>query len=145
MSNKSVSASSYSELFDLIGELAHKRFRMAERALIVLGLNHSEARLISVLAQQGSMTQDALSATLTIDRSNAGRSLKKMESRGYIIRTKDELDKRTNVVAITDAGRKVAVEVDAVRDSLVSALFQDLAEEDAEVIVDLLRRAFPER
>ena len=117
---------------------------MAERALIVLGLNHSEARLISVLAPQGSMTQDALSATLTIDRSNAGRSLKKLESSGYIIRQKDELDKRTKIVAITDAGRKVAVKVDAERDKLVSELFQDLAEEDAEVIVHLLRRAFPE-
>lgn len=144
MSTKKSKANSYSELFDLVGELAQRRFRLAERALLALELNHSEARLVSILGREGTMTQDALSASLTIDRSNAGRSLKKLESRGYIVRHKDEVDKRTNVVAITDKGRKLTPRVDRVREELVSTLFRDLDEQDAKVIVRLLRRAIPD-
>ena len=90
------------------------------------------------------MTQDALSALLTIDRSNAGRSLKKLESSGYIVRHKDELDKRTNVVTITDKGRKLVPRVKEIKEELVSTLFRDLDEKDANVIVQLLRKAFPD-
>ena len=143
MSTKKSQESSRSELFDLVGELAQRRFRMAERALLILGMNHSEARLVSVLGHEGTMTQDALSASLTIDRSNAGRSLKKLESRGYIVRRKDDFDKRTNVVSITDEGREITAKVDEIREQLVSTLFRDLSEEDAKVIVQLLKRAFP--
>ncbi len=140
MSNKKDKQSSHSELFDLIGELAQRRFRMAERSLVVLGLNHSEARLVSVLAEEGTMTQDALSASLTVDRSNAGRSLKKLEGRGYIVRHKDEIDKRTNLVAITDEGRGVAEHVGDIRDNLVEMLLGNLTAEDTREVVHRLRK-----
>ena len=135
---------SYSELFDLVGTLARRRFRLAESRLSTVGLNHTEARLVSILGHENrTMTQDELSAALTVDRSNAGRSLKKLESHGYIIRRQDEVDKRTNVVLITDKGRELAAEVVELRAEIVGTLFRDLAVEDAATIVRLLRNAFP--
>ena len=141
MSNR---GGSYSELFDLVGTLAQRRFRLAESTLSTVGLNHTEARLLSILGHEGrNMTQDELSAALTVDRSNAGRSLKKLENHGYIIRRQDEVDKRTNVVLITDKGRELAAEVAQIREEIVKELFRELEEEDAATIVRLLRSAFP--
>ncbi|MEM9592285.1 MAG: MarR family transcriptional regulator [Pseudomonadota bacterium] len=135
----------YSELFDLVGTLAQKRFRLAEHALSAVGLNHTEARLVSILRQEGgAMTQDELSAALTVDRSNAGRALKKLESHGFIARRQDEVDKRSKVVVITKKGREIAAEVEEIRTEIVEALFRDLAEPDAVTIVRILRRAFPD-
>ncbi len=90
------------------------------------------------------MTQDELSAALTVDRSNAGRSLKRLETQGYIIRRQDEADKRAKVVLITDKGREKAAQVAEIRTEIVEALFRDLTEEDAATIVRLLRNAFPD-
>lgn len=144
MSNRG-QADSYSELFDLVGALAQRRFRLAENTLTTVGLNHTEARLVSVLGREGrTMTQDELSGALTVDRSNAGRSLKKLESHGYVIRRQDKVDKRTNVVTITDKGRDLAARVEEIRAKIVETLFRDLPEEDAATIVRLLRSAFPD-
>src|SRR5689334_10680876 len=92
-------------LFDLIGELARRRFQTAERYYSTLRLNHTEARLLTLLHKQdGKANQDTLSNMLSVDRSNAGRALKSLEHEGYIERSQNEVDKRTNFVEITDKG-----------------------------------------
>ena len=78
------------ELFDLIGALGRRRYQVGEQAFSSLGLNHTEARLLTILDREsGEATQDALSSSLFVDRSNAGRALKGLEQRRYVSRHKD--------------------------------------------------------
>ena len=129
-------------LFDLIGVLARRRYATAERCFSALGLNHTEARLLTLLRQEGgATTQDELSNLLYIDRSNAGRALKRLEQEGYIVRRTDDADKRTKHVKITTKGKTAVVEISKIRDRIVESFFGDLKEEDAEQIVDLLNKA----
>ena len=98
---------SFLTLFDLIGELARRRYQTAERYFSALGLNHTEARLLTLLRREGGIaTQDALSNRLSVDRSNAGRALQRLEQDGYILKRQDDADKRANLVKITPKGRK---------------------------------------
>ena len=128
-------------LFELIGVLARRRYQTAERCFHSLGLNHTEARLLTILDQQaGVATQDALSALLFVDRSNAGRALKRLEKGGYIVRRKDDADNRTNLVQITVTGREVVVEVSRIRKAIAQTFFGDLTDAEAGVIVDLLQK-----
>lgn len=129
------------ELFDLIGIIAHKRYVTAERKLSVLGFNHTEARLLTLLSQNGAVTQDELSAFLTVDRSNAGRSLKKLEAGGYISRRKDASDKRTYIVHITKKGTDAVGQIAKVKESLAKELFRNLNAADVKTIVRLLQSA----
>ena len=130
------------ELFELIGVLARRRFQAAERAFAPIGLNHTEARLLTILdLESGEATQDALSNSLTIDRSNAGRALKRLEQRGYIARRRDDTDSRTNLVHLTDAGADAVEEVSKLRREVASDFFSDLTEADAGAITDLLEKA----
>ena len=130
------------ELFELIGVLARRRFQAAERAFAPIGLNHTEARLLTILdLESGEATQDALSNFLSVDRSNAGRALKRLEQRGYIARRKDESDSRTNLVQLTPAGAEAVEEVAKLRKEVASAFFSDLTEADAGAIADLLQKA----
>ena len=39
---------SFQTLFDMIGELARRRYQMAEGCFSALGLNHTEARLLAL-------------------------------------------------------------------------------------------------
>jgi len=142
MSRGSSEVNNFLTLFDLIGELARRRYQTAERCFSALGLNHTEARLLTLLRQQdGVVAQDALSNGLSVDRSNAGRALQRLEQDGYILRRKDGVDKRANLVQITPKGRKAVVEISRLRKKMAESFFGDLKEEDAGAIVDLLGKA----
>ena len=130
------------ELFEVIGALARRRYQAAERAYAPLGLNHTEARLLTMLAGEGgAATQDALSRRLHVDRSNAGRAFKRLEQTGYVARRKDEADNRTNIVDITPKGREAAAEVRRLGDEMAGTFFGDLTPADAATVVELLRKA----
>jgi DNA-binding MarR family transcriptional regulator len=130
------------ELFELIGVLARRRYQAAERAYAPLGLNHTEARLLTMLAGEGgAATQDALSRRLHVDRSNAGRAFKRLEQRGYVGRRKDAADNRTNLVDITPEGREASAEVRRLGDDVARGFFGDLTQADAATVVGLLRKA----
>ena len=129
-------------LFDLIGELARRRYQAAERCFSVLGLNHTEARLLTLLGQEdGLAAQDALSNRLSVDRSNAGRALQRLEQHGYILRRKDHADKRANLAQMTPKGRRAVAEISRLRKKMAQSFFGDLKKGDADVIVVLLRKA----
>jgi DNA-binding MarR family transcriptional regulator len=142
MSSGSSEVNSFLTLFDLIGEFARRRFQTAERCFSALGLNHTEARLLKLLRQEGGVaTQDVLSNRLFVDRSNAGRALQRLEDDGYILRRKDDADKRANRVQITPKGRKAVVEISRLKKKMAQSFFGDLKEDEAGAIVDLLRKA----
>jgi MarR family transcriptional regulator for hemolysin len=76
-----------------------------------------------------------------VDRSNAGRALQRLEQDGYILRRKDDADKRANLVRITPKGRKAVVEIEKLRKRMAQSFFGDLKEDEAEAVVNLLRKA----
>ena len=130
------------ELFELIGTLARRRFQAAERAFGPLGLNHTEARLLAILDREsGEATQDVLSASLSVDRSNAGRALKRLEQRGYIARRRDDVDSRTNHVQLTPAGSEIVAEVNRLRKELAQGFFSELSEAEARSVIESLGKA----
>src|SRR5687768_13863272 len=102
---------SFERLSDLIGALARRRHQMAERSLAAIGLNHTEARLLTLLRQSGAATQDVLSNQVFVDRSNASRALKHLEQRGHVARRGDEVDRRANLVQLTPKGRQAVVAI----------------------------------
>jgi DNA-binding MarR family transcriptional regulator len=138
-------ASPYVELFGMIGALARRRYQAAERSFVAVGLNHTEARLLTLLhADGGAATQDALSRRIFVDRSNAGRALKRLEQAGYIHRRKDQADSRTNLLAITPKGREAAEEVARRSSEMARTFFGELTEAEAATVVELLAKALPE-
>jgi len=133
---------SFPELFEIIGILARRRYQCAERQFAKLGLNHSEARILTLLDQEkGKATQDTLSNLLFVDRSNAGRALKNLEQAGYIARKKDETDKRTNLVFLTGKGSEVIVEIQRLKQEIIDGFFGSLSEDEAGKATKLLKKA----
>ena len=134
--------SAFLVLFDLVGELARRRFETAERSFSALGLNHTEARLLTLLRHEGGVAaQEALSNMLFVDRSNAGRALQHLEREGYIRRRKNNADKRSNLVQMTAKGRTTVIETSKLRKRMAESLFGQLEEHEAGAIVGLLRKA----
>jgi DNA-binding MarR family transcriptional regulator len=129
-------------LFDLIGELARRRRQAAEQGFSALGLNHTEARLLTLLDREGgAAAQDALSNLMFVDRSNAGRALHHLEQAGQIERRKGDVDKRTNLVHMTAKGQATVAEISKLRGEMAHSFFGDLTDDEAGSIVALLRKA----
>ena len=132
----------FNELFDLIVVLARRRYQAAEQHFAAIGLNHTEARLMTLLNEAGgNASQDAISAELVLDRSNAGRGLKRLEQAGYLRRRKDRDDKRCNRVEITAKGKGVVREIARIRAEIVQDFFGSLSEAEARHASGLLRKA----
>lgn len=132
----------YLALFDLVGTLARRRFQVAERHFATLGLNHTEARLLNILDQEGGRaSQDTLSSAVIIDRSNVARALKHLEQTGYVTREQDDADKRAKLVKITRKGRASVAKIAVLRNDMAAHFFGDLTEQEAAKIVAQLRKA----
>ena len=128
-------------LFDMIGELARQRYQAAERCFSALGLNHTEARLLTLLGQHGgTATQDTLSNLIFLDRSNVGRALHHLEHAGYIERRKDDADKRTKRVQITAKGQTAVGDIAKLRREMAQHFFGALTADEAGSVVDLLSK-----
>jgi DNA-binding MarR family transcriptional regulator len=128
-------------LFDLVGVLARRRYQLAERHFSALGLNHTEARLLTLLTREGgAAAQETLSGMLHVDRSNAGRGLKRLEAEGYVSRRQDETDKRSKLIQITAKGREATVSVSKLRRRIAQDLFQGLTDEQVGEVFSLLQR-----
>lgn len=134
------------ELFDAIGALARRRYQTAERFFSELGLNHTEARLLTLLQQEGgAAAQDVLSEMLYVDRTNAGRALKRLEQDGYISKRRGEDDKRANLVRITPKGREAAAAVSRLKKKIARALFSGISEDEARAATQVLTKASGEK
>jgi DNA-binding MarR family transcriptional regulator len=107
-----------------------------------LGLNHTEARLLTLLHQQnGTVTQEVLSDLVFVDRSNVGRAMKNLERDGHIKRRKDDADKRTNLVQIDSNGAQGSHRIAKLKKTMAQSFFGDLKEDEAGAIIDLLKKA----
>lgn len=133
---------SFSELFEVIGVLARRRYQSAERNFAALGLNHSEARILMLLEQEaGTATQDTLANLLFIDRSNVGRAMKGLEQQGYIIRCKNDNDKRANLVHLTPEGSATLVEIRETKQKIIDGFFKDMTAEEARQATRLMKKS----
>ena len=132
----------FERLFDAIGAMARRRHTRADSALIALGLNHTEARLLTLLQQEGgSASQDVLSSRIFVDRTHAGRALKHLQQEGFVARRTSEADRRANVVQLTPKGRKAAGLLVRQRKTMAHGFFGDLTAEEAGVAADLIEKA----
>lgn len=133
------------ELAELIGRVARRWHQLGEKSFAALRINHTEARLLTLLEQHGGgATQDSLSNQLNVDRSNAGRALSRLEDSGMVIRRKDEADARTKLVDITDAGRAAVNEIAQVRIEMAESLLGTLSKVDTRKASELLRAVLAE-
>jgi MarR family transcriptional regulator, lower aerobic nicotinate degradation pathway regulator len=106
----------------------HMRLR-SESAIAPLGLRARHLIALTVLRDQGGSTQQALSTTLQIDRTNLVGLLNDLEADGLIARRRSNEDRRRHIVELTHAGgqrlAQAEVALAAAEDDVLGALDHD--------------------
>lgn len=84
--------------------------------------------------------QEELSKVLKIDKGTTARAIKKLEEEGYIERFKDEKDKRSNKIYLTQKGRDIKESIFSVLDEWERKMSEHLDESEKELMIKLLKK-----
>ena len=109
------------ELITDLNRTPASRDRMLARSRVPL--TRSGSAVLSTVERAGPLAVSELAERLGVDQSTASRQVKPLEERGLITRTSDPADRRSSLLSITAAGRRVRAKVrDTVLDDIDTAL-----------------------
>ena len=92
------------------------------------------------LYMQDGKNQEEISKKLEIDKGATTRTLKNLEEQGLITRVKDNHDKRTNRIYLTEKSKDVKEDVFNLIDQLRNEVSKSLTDEEEEILIDLLEK-----
>ncbi|UPA31071.1 MarR family transcriptional regulator [Terrisporobacter glycolicus] len=84
--------------------------------------------------------QEELAEVLKIDKGTTARAIKKLEVNGFVRRQKDENDKRSNRVYLTEEGKGVKNDIFFILNQWDEKMSEQLNKEERELMIKLLKR-----
>lgn len=93
--------------------------------------------LLTLLKKDG-ISQEELSKSSYIDKGTTARAIAKLEQEGYVLRKKDEEDKRTNRIYLTEKALEFEPVLFEILRKWVGILSSDLSKEEEAVAIKLL-------
>jgi DNA-binding MarR family transcriptional regulator len=103
-----------------------------------LGLTSAQFEVLSSIASDPGLSQQALARALRVTKGNVCGLLDRMEAEGLVVRRPHPLDRRVNRVLLTEAGEARFRQSWPALDRAISEVFSVLDEEDREAVARLL-------
>ena len=122
----------------LLNQVALPAQRIIAEALASVGARRQHYSVLSALEEFGPASQAALGRRCGIDRSDMVALVNELAAAGRLERTPDAEDRRRNVIAITDAGRKFLAELDRLLQDAQDDLLAPLSAQERAELVRLL-------
>lgn len=86
------------------------------------------------------ISQEELSSYLNIDEANTTRAIKKLEKEGYVIRKRDEEDRRVKRIYLTEKALEIKPKVLDLMNQWEEKMLKSLTSVEREVFIDLLKK-----
>lgn len=135
--------------FDEVGLMIQKLvrvFQLCERDQIKIhGFTTSQCYAMLELYKSGSLTMNELSEKMNLNSSTMTRILDNLVRDKYVLREKDESDRRIVVVGLSYSGRKAAKDLDTAVKEYYKKIIANIPEEQIEHVfkaVCILQQAF---
>lgn len=124
----------------LLSHAALQGDRLVNDALAQEGVRKYHFRVLVALSDDGPLSQAELGRRLAIDRSDMTAAVAELEAKDYIARTRDDRDRRRNVVTITAAGDEALARMDTAIAGAQGELLARLSAEERQQLTELLTR-----
>ncbi|MDR0862021.1 MAG: MarR family transcriptional regulator [Oscillospiraceae bacterium] len=126
---------------------SEKLFMLFQRGAIFVGRGrqpqrgggHGQGYVLSLLAE-APLSQRELLEKLGVRAGSLSEMLGKLESAGYITRTKDENDSRVVIITITEEGKAFAAQHGNRRTEVADTMFSALNDEEKATLIGLLEK-----
>lgn len=111
-------------------------------AFLQYGLDVSKEQMIVLkkLHNEDGLNQNELAHLTWRDKSSLARLLAKMERKGYVMRRQHDLDKRVNLVYLTDNGREVFRNTRPIIQKAIDILEKDISKSEIQRMIEILKQ-----
>jgi MarR family transcriptional regulator for hemolysin len=109
-----------------------------------LGLT-PRAQCVLIKALEGEQTQIRLAERCGLDKTTMVVTVDELEKAGLAERRPSPTDRRARIIAVTEAGRKLAEEGDALVEGIYADVLESLPEDERDVFANALSRLVSER
>lgn len=110
-------------------------FQLAE--LKEFDLSPNEIAVLSAV-NDFSMASD-IAVNTGVSKALVSRSVKELTQKGLITRVFSEVDKREQMLALTDKGLRIAMLIEEVNDRFFHIIFQDISDTEQAVLCELMK------
>ena len=114
--------------------------RLVNEALATEGVRKYHFRVLVALSDDGPLSQADLGRRLSIDRSDMAAVVAELELRELVVRTRDDRDRRRNVVTVTAGGEEALARMDAAIAAAQDELLAPLSAPERQQLTELLTR-----
>lgn len=122
----------------LLSQASAHGTRLVAEALATEGLRRSHYRVMSALEELESASQIELGAHVWLDRSDLHGVVVELERRELVVRERDPIDRRRNVVTLSAGGRTTLARLDALVATAQAQLVEPLSAPEREQLIALL-------
>jgi MarR family transcriptional regulator, organic hydroperoxide resistance regulator len=121
----------------ILANICHLHHARAHQLFEAIGLYRGQPPVLFALWEQEGLTQTELAKDLRVSPATVTKMLQRMEKAGFILRNLDTQDQRVTRVYLTEAGRSVRSQLEAVLKKMEAETFAGFSE----VELDLLRKS----
>lgn len=105
-------------------------------------LGSGQFRLLTTLYKHGDgINQEYFANFLKMDKATAARSIKKLEDVGFILRKKDEKDKRAYNVYLTEKAKELEPKIKRILNSWTRILLKDFSDDEQIAYINFLKKS----
>ena len=127
------------DLMLLLGQASHALTTELAAGLEGVGIT-PRGHCVLYHAMQGEYTQSQLAALCAVDKTTMVFTIDELERAGLVTRTLSAADRRARIIAVTDAGRRVVDEAEAVVASIYADVLGALPGDERDAFVHALDR-----
>lgn len=124
----------------ILANICHLHHTRAHQLFEAVGLYRGQPPVLMALWEQEGLTQTGLSERLRITPATVTKMLQRMERTGFIQRQPDPVDQRISRVYLTEAGRAVQSQVEAMWKTMQAETFGGLSADEQVLLRGYLLR-----
>ena len=104
------------------------------------GIGSGQIMFLMQLYKKDGISQEELSDILNIDKGATCRSIKKLEEEGFLIRVKDENDKRAYKLYLTEKSKNLEEKIKSVIYKWEDNISKELSKEEVDFLLSVLKK-----
>jgi DNA-binding MarR family transcriptional regulator len=123
----------------LVNRWSSHQFRLAHASRLRNERDFTANQVLYLLGSTGPMRPSELATELGSGRANVSKVLLRLEADSLISRSPDPHDSRASVVALTERGNEVSVDVFRIGEEMIRELTADWSDDDRSAFTERLR------